>query len=60
MFSLEKYKVCNVLRRLTQPESMLLKFLGGLFGRGPVFSTNIDVSAVPSTAIISVKSSGIT
>ena len=32
---------------------MLLKFLPGLFGRGPMFSAKPDVSAVLSTAIIS-------
>ena len=30
-----------------------LKFLPGLFGRGPVFSEKPDVSAVPSTPIFS-------
>ena len=37
-------------------ESMLLKFIPGLFGRGPLFSTKTDISAVPPTAIISDSS----
>ena len=39
---------------------MLLKFIPGLFGRGPLFPTKTDVSTVPSTAIISVKISSCT
>ena len=35
---------------------MLLKFNPELFGRAPLFSTKSDISAVPSTAIISVNS----
>ena len=34
---------------------LLLKFIPGQFGRGPLFLTKTDVSAVPSTAIISVN-----
>ena len=42
----------QVLRYRQQSSSLLLKFLPGLFGRGPVFSTKPDVSAVLSTAIV--------
>ena len=31
----------------------LLKFLPGIFGRSPMFSTKPDVSAMPLTSIIS-------
>ena len=32
--------------------NLLLKFLPGLFGRGPMFYAKSGVSAVPSTAVI--------
>ena len=42
-----------LLRYRQQRSSLLLKFLPGLFGRGPKFSAKPDVSAVLSIAIIS-------
>ena len=50
-------EISNILRRLTWPKSMLLKFIPSLFGHGPLFLTKTDVSIVPLTAIISVNSS---
>ena len=42
-----------VLRYRQQISSSLLKFLPGLFSRSPMFSAKPDVSAVPTTAIVS-------
>ena len=42
-----------VLRYRQQRSSSLLKFLPGLFSHSTMFSEKTDVSAVPSTAIIS-------
>ena len=42
-----------VLRYRQQRSSFLLKFLPGVFSRSPMFSAKPDVSAVPSTAIVS-------
>ena len=42
-----------VLHYRQKKSSLLLKLFPGLFGQGPMFYDKLDVSAVPSPAIIS-------
>lgn len=48
-------KNCYSLNSAEEMMEMLLKFIPGLFGRGPLFLIKTDISTVTSTDIISVK-----